>query len=218
MMVDETESIAAAAFQDIIDSNPVYSFEGSGPKRLLIMSGLPLSGKTYFVNMMNHIRPGKFQQINSHTTRPVAVKFMGRKRPTYDKTEHRITFEVAHRLMQRVLLNNWPVIADATNLSERYRAWAVDAGREASAEMLLVFMQVSDETANKRLNERTSESSATFSTYQQLKYDLESFDKCSVPYLIIDSEVDISPHAGTVAKWLCGELDAIPNVRYPKHA
>ena len=197
----------------MVDSNPVFSFEGTGPKRLLIMAGLPLSGKTFFVNMMNRVRPGKFQQINSHTTRPVVAQFMGRKRPVYDTAEHRATFEVTHRLVLRVLKNGWPVIADATNLSEKYRAWAVDAGKAAGAEILIVFMQVTDTTAKTRLYERTSGSSATFETYEQLKLDLEPIDRCSAPYLVVNSEVDISPHVTDVAKWLCGESDSVSGVR-----
>ena len=210
------EDIVLGALKEILDSSPVYPFQGEGPKRLLIMSGLPLSGKTYFVNELNKKRPGRFQQINSHTTRPVVCRHMGRKRPVYDKKESEITFEVAHRLLLKVLENGWPVIADATNLKEKYRAWAIDAGKKASAETLCVFMQVSDETAQRRLSERTSNSSATYETYQQLKYEMESVSRCSVPYLMIDSEVDISPHVDNVAKWLCGEIDGISGIKHPK--
>ena len=215
-MVEDMEDIINGAFQEIVDSNPAYSLQGDGPKRLLIMSGLPLSGKTYFVNELNKKRPDKFQLINSHNTRPVAVRHLGRKRPKYDKKESQTTFEVTHKLLIQVLQNGWPVIADATNLKEKYRAWAVDAGRKVGAEMLVIFMQVTDDVARRRLSERTSKSSATFETYEKLKYELEFTSKCSVPYLIINSEVDVIPHIDNVAKWLSGETDAVPGVKQPK--
>ena len=215
-MVEVGEEIINGAFQEIVESSPVYSFPGDGPKRLLIMSGLPLSGKTYFVNELNKKRPGKFQQINSHNTRPVAVKYLGRKRPIYDKKESQTTFAIIHKLVIQVLQNGWPVIADATNLKEKYRAWAVDAGKKADAEILVIFMQVTDDVAQRRLSERTSKSSATYETYEKLKYELEPTSECSVPYLIINSEVDVIPHIDNVAKWLSGELDAVPGVKQPK--
>jgi predicted kinase len=217
MVEDAGEKIIESAYTEIVASNPVYSFEGTGPKRLLIMSGLPLSGKTFFVNKMNRFRPGKFQQINSHSVRPIVVKHMGRKNPVYDVPEHHATFEVSHRLLLTILNNGWPVIADATNLKEKYRAWAVDAGRKAGAEILTVFMHVTDETAQTRLNERVSESSATFNTYQQLKYDLEPVSQCSTPYVIVNSEVDISPHVNEVSRWLCGESPVLRGAVQPKH-
>jgi len=216
-MVEVTEEIINSAYQEIVESSPVYSFKGEGPKRLLIMSGLPLSGKTYFVNELNKKRPGKFQQINSHNTRPVAVKHLGRKRPKYDKKESQTTFAVTHKLLVQVLRNGWPVIADATNLKEKYRAWAVDAGKKVGAEILVIFMQVTDEVAKRRLSERVSKSSATYETYEKLKYELESTSECSVPYIIINSEVDVSPHIDNAAKWLCGELDVMPGIRQPKN-
>ena len=205
-----------SAFFEIVGSNPVYSFEGAGPKRLLIMSGLPLSGKTFFINRMNRFRPGRFQQVNSHTVRPVVVRHMGRKKPAYDTEEHIATFAVCNRLLLLILKNGWSVIADATNLKEKYRAWAVDAGKRTGAEMLTVFMQVTDATAESRLRERVSESSATYDTYLQLKYDLEPVTACSTPYLVVDSEVDISPHVNGVAKWLCGEANTVNGAVSPK--
>jgi len=216
MAEDAGEKIIESAFNEIVASNPVYTFEGTGPKRLLIMSGLPLSGKTFFVNKMNRFRPGKFQQINSHSIRPIVVKYMGRKNPVYDVPEHHATFEVAHRLLLTILNNGWPVIADATNLKEKYRAWAVEAGKKAGAEVLTLFMQVTDDTAWTRLNERISESSATFTTYQQLKYDLEPVSQCSTLYLVVDSEVDISPHVNEVSRWLCGESPDLRGAVQPK--
>ena len=49
-----------------------------------------------------------------------------------------------------------------------------------------------------------------------MKYEIEPIQKSSVPYLIVDSEVDISPHVDNVAKWLCGELEVIPGTKQPK--
>ncbi len=215
-MVEESGSIVEATFQEIVESSPVFDFKGEGPKRLLIMSGLPLSGKTYFVNHLNKRKPGRFQQINSHDTRPIVVKHLGRKRPKYDKTEHQLTFEVTSKLVEKVLNNDWPVIADATNLKEKYRAWAVEAGRKADAEMMTVFMQVTDEIAQQRISERTTKSSATYETYQQLKYELEPVSRCTVPYIVIDSGVDISPYINNVVRWLSGEIDSMPNVIQPR--
>jgi predicted kinase len=205
-----------SVFFEIVGSNPVYSFEGSGPKRLVVMSGLPLSGKTYFVNKMNRFRPGKFQQVNSHTVRPVVVKYMGRRKPAYDLPEHLATFEVCRRLLLLILKNGWPVIADATNLSEKYRAWALDAGRKSGAEILTVFMEVTDGTAQNRFREKVSESSATYETYMQLKSEAEPTNLCSTNYLVVNSEADISPHAAETAKWLCGESDTVPAAVAPK--
>ncbi len=210
-----TDQAIADSFEEIVRFNPSFSQEGQGPRRLLVMSGLPLSGKTYFVKRAMKKWSGRFLRVNSHDIRPVVVKKLGRKRPIYDKKEHVATFEAAHLLVKKGLEMSWPVIADATNLKEEYREWAISAGDLAGAETLVVFLQVSEDGARKRLKERTSSSSATFDTFQRLKYEMESPDRCSKPYIVIDSEVDIRPHITNISKWLSGELDKIPNVKHP---
>ena len=202
--------------EEIIQNNSMFQKEGTGPKRLLVMAGLPLSGKSYFVQHVTRKRKDRFFIITSHLTRPIVAKHLGHKRPKYDKNEHLATFEAAGQLVKKALELNWPVIADATNLKETYRAWAIDAGRSANAEILVVFMEVTEEAARKRLHSRTSDSSATFEVFQALKYEVEPYHKCSTPFIVINSETDITPHASNVAKWLAGEKEAVPGMRHKK--
>ena len=93
----------------------------------------------------------------------------------------------------------------------------MEAGKKAGAEILALFLTVTDETAKSRLIDRVSKSSATYETYEKMKYELEPPHKSTVPYLVVDSEVDISPQVDKVAKWLSGEIDSIPGVKQPKN-
>ena len=81
--------------------------------------------------------------------------------------------------------NKWPVIADATNLSDEYRQWAITAARGQADQILVAFLEISHETAMDRSIEKDrSGSAATPAVYALLNFDKESQDKCTTPYIM----------------------------------
>jgi len=190
--------------------------DGPGPARVLVMSGVPLSGKSHLINLIEKRVNGDFLLVRSDEVRPVVAKSLGRKRPAYDDIEHVTTFIVASEVIRTGLTLNWPVIVDATNLKEEFRKWAYDPADAMMASIIVVFMQVTDELANLRLAERRRfGSAATFSVYQKLKYEMESVSKCSKPYVVINSDGDLRPYAKNLANWLTGKTETVPGLKRP---
>jgi predicted kinase len=211
-----SESNAESALSMIIQDSEQLQQDGPGPARALIMSGPPLSGKSHIVNIMEKRAPGSFLLVRSDYVRPMVAKSLGHKRPVYDDIEHATTFIVASEVVRAGLTMNWPVICDATNLREEFRRWAYEPAEDLKAEVLIVFMQVTDEIANSRLAERRrSGSAATFSVYKKLKYEMESISKCSRPYIVINSDGDMRPYAKILSRWLTGKTDNIPGLNRP---
>ena len=205
---------AKNALSIIIEGCAQLQEDGPGPSRVLVMSGAPLSGKSHLVNLIEKRIPGSFLLVRSDDVRPVVSKCLGRKRPAYDAIEHVTTFIVASEVIRTGLTLNWPVIVDATNLKEEFRRWAYEPTDALKASIIVVFMQVNDEVAMARLSERDrSGSAATFNVYMKLKFEMEAIGKCSKPYVIINSDGDLRPHAKNLARWLTGKSDTVPGLK-----
>jgi len=205
-----------AALQQIVEGNAQLRQDGPGPCRVLVMSGLPLSGKSHIVDLILGSAPGRFLLVRSDEVRPYVANSLGRQRPSYDAIEHVTTFMAASEVVRLGLTLNWPVIADATNLREEFRRWAYGPADAFKAPVLVAFMQVTDETALARLSERDRDgSAATFAVYRKLSYEAEPVDRCTKPYVVIDSDGDMRPHAKALAEWLSGSADAVPGQKNP---
>jgi len=111
----------------------------------------------------------------------------------------------------------WNTIADATNLTDEYRQWAVTAATENTDQVLVAYLEISHETAMDRSIEKDrSGSAATPAVYALLNFEKESEDKCTTPFVNINSEIDIKPWADEFAKWFNGDIDRIPRTMMPK--
>ncbi|MBA3046209.1 MAG: ATP-binding protein [Candidatus Thermoplasmatota archaeon] len=206
------------ALLKIIQKNAQLQQDGPGPSRVLVMSGPPLSGKSHLVGLIEKRVPGRFLLVRSDEVRPIVSKCLGRQRPAYDDIEHVTTFMVASEVVRAGLSLNWPVIVDATNLKEEFRRWAYVPADDLKASTIVVFMQVTDEIAIARLSERDRDgSAATFNVYQKLKYEMEPVDRCTRPYLVINSDGDMRPHAKNLADWLTGKVDTVPGLKNRVH-
>ena len=202
------------ALLKIIENNAQLQQDGPGPARVLVMSGPPLSGKSHLVGFIEKRVPGSFLLVRSDEIRPVVAKCLGRQRPAYDELEHATTFIVASEVVRAGLTMNWPVVVDATNLKEEFRRWAYEPADALKANLIVAFMEVSDDVAMARLSERDrSGSEATFSIYKRLKYEMEPVDRCTRPYVVINSEGDMRPSAKELAMWLTGKADTVPGLK-----
>lgn len=214
-----------AALLSIIEENEQLQQDGPGPARVMVMSGPPLSGKSHIVNLMEKRAPGSFLRVRSDEIRPYVSRSLGHQRPAYDDIEHATTFIVASEVIRAGLSMNWPVVADATNLREEFRTWAYIPADDLKAEVLVVFLQVTDEMALSRLSERDrSGSAATYNIYLKLKYEMEPIERCSRPFVVINTDGDMRPHAKNLVDWLTGKSDTVPGLRHngphppsPKH-
>jgi predicted kinase len=201
------DEIVQAALGDVTEARPEFSVLGRGPRRLLVMSGLPYSGKSHLVAKIQECSVGRIVVVRSDEIRPFVAMRMGRAVPQYDAGEHERTFALGGALIRQSLRMNNPTIADATNLNERYRQWAYGPARELRAETVVAFVQVDVSVAIDRAMKRDKErygSHADSSVYRNLKSELEPPERCSVPYMEVPSEGDIRPTCEKIANWLNG--------------
>ncbi|MBU4032500.1 MAG: ATP-binding protein [Candidatus Thermoplasmatota archaeon] len=211
-----TEDIMIKAFEEITSDSEFFTSKGPGNPRLLVMSGLPMSGKSYLSNLISVKMDGKVCIVRTDGFRPVVAKHMGRNQPMYDKEEHTLVFEIGRRLISAALDNGWSVIADATNLTELYRKWAVDAAKDRSVRVLAAFLEISPETAMDRVREKDRDGSAASpAVYALLSYEKEQIEKCSIHYIVINSEIDVRPWADVLSKWLEGDIDKVAGAMFP---
>jgi predicted kinase len=209
--------VVEEALGELLKSRPEFLAPGRGPRRLVIMSGLPFSGKSHLTSKIQERSASRVLVVRSDDVRPLVAQRMGRSAPQYDEAEHRATFELGGRLVRLALGNNNPVIADATNLSERFRQWAAEPARDAGAEAVVVFVRAGVGTAIDRAmagGPARHGSTATSSVYRDLRGEMEPHELCTLRHLIFVSEGDVGPFAETLANWLNGfateTLGAIP--------
>lgn len=199
------------AFVEITGSEPHFHRKGCGPKRVLIMSGLPFSGKSHLSNLILEKSAKPVTLVRSDSIRPAITRAMGNDEPTYHQDEHENVFLLGHELVKKSLELGHPTIADATNLTEKFRKWATKAASKTDSEILVAFINVSDEIAmNRAASGPQNQSAASPAVYAILKYEKEPVEKCKAPYIIVDAEGDVNPTAEMLAKWLSGEINEVP--------
>ena len=207
-MVNET---VEKAFVDITGNEPIYLRKAFGPKRLLIMSGLPFSGKSHLSTQISGNLNNKVVLVRSDSIRPVIASIMGRNEPLYDNEEHVNTFALGGMLLEYGLGRGLPAIADATNLKDEYRKWALGAAEKAGAEHLVVFLRLDVNTAvGRALKGSKYDSAADGGVYNMLKRENEPIEKCTTPYLVLEAGKDMKKPAKMLTKWLAGEINDVP--------
>ena len=210
------EDIVEKAFGEVTAGQIFFNAKGKGQPRLLIMSGLPMSGKSYLSNMISEKMQGKVCIVRTDSIRPTVAKLMGRDQPMYTKNEHALVFGLGNRLIAAALDNGWSVIADATNLTDQYRKWAYDAGANRARQTLVAFLDIPLEIAMERVKEKDRDgSAATPAVYALMRFDKEPIDRCSNAYVVINSEVDIRPWADVLAKWLSAGIENVAGTVMP---
>ena len=208
--------VVKAAFDELTADDKFHTTKNAGHPRLLIMSGLPMSGKSYLSNLITE-KLDNVCIVRTDYIRPFVAKHMGHREPIYNKEEHEHTFGLGNELVKNALINGWSVIADATNLTDEYRQWAISAGEGQADQILVAFLEISHETAMDRSIEKDrSGSAATPAVYAILNFEKEPEEKCTTPYIVINSEIDIRPWADEFAKWFNGDVDRIPRTLMPK--
>ena len=160
-----------------------------GPPFLVILSGLPGTGKSYFANRLTaHI---KSAIVGSDRTRKLLIS-----KPVYSKSEHARIFAICHRLAEDALSQGYVTIFDATNLTAKSRLPLQKIARTLDVPSLCLVFTAPTDLIKKRLIDRTTNldssnySDADWTIYSKLKPWQET---PKTNYWNIDSSQDISP-------------------------
>jgi predicted kinase len=161
---------------------------------LIVVSGLPGTGKSYFSSKLAQRIP--FLVLESDALRKSLFPS-----PSYSRQESARLFQVTHLLIQRLLVRRIPIILDATNLSERHRERLYNITDRLGAKLVLVRMEAPPEVVRERLKVRqeaaNNNSDAGWEVYQKMKPTVEKIRR---NHHMVDTSRDIIPVLGKIVR------------------
>ena len=161
---------------------------------LIVVSGLPGTGKSYFCRQLAQRLPAVI--LESDSLRKALFPS-----PGYSAAESRRLFQVCHLLIERLLGKGIPVIFDATNLSEHNREYLYRIAERLGAKLVLVRVEAPPELVQARLKERAlvseASSDADWAVYQRMKPKSQQIRR---RHYAVDTSRDITPVIGKIIR------------------
>ncbi len=156
---------------------------------LVVLSGLPGSGKSYFCRRLTSRYP--MARLESDALRKALFG-----QPTYSAEESRRLFSACHLILSRLLARGIAAILDATNLREVHRRQVYRIADKHKAKLILVHLQAPPTVAQERLEARMKglhsqdPSDAGPEVYERMQRDVEPIGR---PHISVDTSADIEP-------------------------
>ena len=162
---------------------------------LVLICGLPGAGKTHFSRLLAAEVP--VQMIESDAARKTLAGI-----PAYNSDESRRVFAACRRLLQDLLEDGVPVLLDATNVTERDRAYSREAASAKGADVVVVEVTAPETLIAKRLKRREQgkskdgASEAGWDVYRRMKAREQPVVG---PHFVVDTSKDIAPWVRKIA-------------------
>ena len=154
---------------------------------LIIVSGLPGTGKTYFAQKLAEKIP--FVIIGSDFIRKILFP-----EPTYSQEESTIVFHLIHQLMEYLLKKGISLILDATNLTEQNRLPFYNISDRLGVKLILVWVEAPLNVVRQRLQMRKTgtafSSDADWEVYEQMRPTIEKIPR---DHYLVNTAHDIRP-------------------------
>lgn len=154
---------------------------------LVVISGLPGTGKSYFGQRLARRWP--FVVLESDALRRTLYPS-----PDYSPQESWRLFKAVHLLIERLLEKGVSVILDATNLAERHREYLYSIAERRDVRLVLVRVEAPPEVVRQRLKARVetaqANSEADWGVYRKMRPSLE---RISRKHYAVDTSRDITP-------------------------
>ena len=168
--------------------------EPAAEPALVVVSGLPGTGKSYFCGKLAERLP--FVVLESDSLRKTLFPS-----PSYTAWESSHLFRTIHQLVDRLLVKGISIILDATNLSERYRERLYSIADRLGIKLVLVRVEAPPEVVKKRFETRRrssgDKSDADWAVYQKMK---SSVEKIRRNHYAVDTSRDITPVLDKIVK------------------
>lgn len=167
---------------------------------LVLVSGLPGSGKSYFSRELAKRYP--LAHLNSDVLRRRLFA-----PPTHGAAESARLFAAVHVLLARLLSRGVSAVLDATSLKEAHRRPLYDIAERSGAGLVVVQTEAPPEVAWQRLEarpggaDRGDFSEATVAVYDRMSREAEPIER---PHVRVDTSKDISPALQEVVRTLGG--------------
>jgi predicted kinase len=166
---------------------------------LIIVSGLPGTGKSYFSKRLAERMPCLV--LESDALRKTLFS-----PPSYSPRESAKLFRTIHQLLRELLEKRITVILDATNLSEKFREQLYTIADQLNIRPILVRVEAPPEVVYRRLESRAKDlannsannsanysennSDADWAVYRRMR---PSVDKIQRDHYVVDTSKDINP-------------------------
>ncbi len=182
--MEETESVSdVKRLLDKVGELP----ESVASPFLIVVSGLPGTGKSYFCRQLAQRLPAII--LESDSLRKALFPS-----PSYSAAESGRLFKACHFLIARLLSRGISLIFDATNLSEHNREYVYCIAERLSVKLVLVRVEAPPELVYERLKDRVlsseGNSDADWKIYQRMKPRAQRIHR---RHYAVDTSRDITP-------------------------
>ena len=154
---------------------------------LVLVSGLPGSGKSYFSRELTKRYP--LAHLNSDVMRRQLFA-----RPSHSAAESARLFAAIHLLVERLLDRGVGVVLDATSLKEAHRQPLYDIAERTGANAVIVRTEAPPSVARERLGARAQAkgaadaSEATAAVYDRMRREVEPIER---PHIRVDTSGEL---------------------------
>ncbi|MEX0800984.1 MAG: DegV family protein [Dehalococcoidia bacterium] len=161
----------------------------AGRPSLVVVAGLPGSGKSHFSRELAQRRP--LAHLDSDALRRALFE-----RPTHSAEESARLFAAVHALIERLLARGASVIVDATSARKAHRRLLYEIAKRAGAGLVVVETEAPPDVAIERLTARTRRadpgdaSDATVAVYNRMRAAWEPIER---PHVRVDTSKDLAP-------------------------
>jgi predicted kinase len=167
---------------------------------LVVLSGLPGSGKSYLVAEICRRYP--LARLESDSMRKVLFS-----RPVYSQRESGRLFTAIHALLEILLARGIPSILDATNLKIAHRQPIYDIAKRHGAKLIIVETIAPDAVVRRRMAARLAgenlrdHSDAGIDVYETMRREAEPIER---EHLVVDTSGGVQAIIDKIARELKG--------------
>jgi predicted kinase len=147
---------------------------------LIIMSGVPLSGKTTLAKAIVSGAQQSAILVENDAVRKSVARAMGNSSPRFTAKESTMTYNVSYELIRLGLAHGCHVVFDATNLNDRDREGAYAAARELGSSAVVVFVDAGRRTLESRYGSANKDQQRAYNKLGERKHGKSG---CTVPFV-----------------------------------